>query len=352
MNMLVDGEWRVDAYESTNEDGEFDRSESSFRNWLDGGVPEAGAAPESSEFTPESGRYHLYICRACPWAHRAAMVRQLRGLEDDISISLVQPERYDQGWEFSAEHSDPLGDHEFLHEVYTDADPEFTGRVTVPVLWDTQEDTIVNNESSEIMRMLDTAFDGNDVSLYPADLREEIDETVEAIYEPINNGVYRAGFAGNQAAYDEAVEELFDALDHWEGVLDGQRYLAGDGKRLTLADVAMFATLVRFDHVYHTHFKCNRRAIHEYPNLWGYTKDLYQTGEPSGSPDRRTGGATIRESAVAETVNMDHITRHYYVSHGDLNPKRLVPTGPDIDFTEPHNRDELPGTPPATLVGQ
>ncbi|WP_373189924.1 glutathione S-transferase family protein [Halolamina sp.] len=352
MNMLVDGEWRVDAYESTNEDGEFDRSESSFRNWLDGGVPEAGAAPESSEFTPESGRYHLYICRACPWAHRAAMVRQLRGLDDDISISLVQPERYDQGWEFSAEHSDPLGDHEFLHEVYTDADPEFTGRVTVPVLWDTQEDTIVNNESSEIMRMLDTAFDGNDVSLYPADLREEIDETVEAIYEPINNGVYRAGFAGNQAAYDEAVEELFDALDHWEGVLDGQRYLAGDGKRLTLADVAMFATLVRFDHVYHTHFKCNRRAIHEYPNLWGYTKDLYQTGEPSGSPDRRTGGATIRESAVAETVNMDHITRHYYVSHGDLNPKRLVPTGPDIDFTEPHNRDELPGTPPATLVGQ
>jgi len=352
MNMLVDGEWRVDAYESTNEDGEFDRSESSFRNWLDGGVPEAGAAPESSEFTPESGRYHLYICRACPWAHRAAMVRQLRGLEDDISISLVQPERYDQGWEFSAEHSDPLGDHEFLHEVYTDADPEFTGRVTVPVLWDTQEDTIVNNESSEIMRMLDTAFDGNDVSLYPADLREEIDETVEAIYEPINNGVYRAGFAGNQAAYDEAVEELFDALDHWEDVLDGQRYLAGDGKRLTLADVAMFATLVRFDHVYHTHFKCNRRAIHEYPNLWGYTKDLYQTGEPSGSPDRRTGGATIRESAVAETVNMDHITRHYYVSHGDLNPKRLVPTGPDTDFTEPHNRDELPGTPPATLVGQ
>jgi putative glutathione S-transferase len=334
MNMLVDGEWRVDAYESTNEDGAFDRSESSFRNWLDGGIPEAGAAPESSEFAPESGRYHLYICRACPWAHRAAMVRQLRGLEDDISMSLVQPERYDQGWEFSEAHPDPLGGHEFVREIYTDADSEFTGRVTVPVLWDKQEDTIVNNESSEIMRMLDTAFDGNDVSLYPADLRVEIDEILEAIYEPINKGVYRAGFAGTQAAYDEAVGELFDALDHWDEVLADQRYLAGDGERLTLADVAMFATLVRFDHVYHTHFKCNRRAIHEYPNLWGYTKDSYQT------------------PGVAATVIMDHITRHYYVSHGDLNPKRLVPTGPDIDFTEPHNRDELPGTPPVTLLGQ
>ena len=332
--MLVDGEWRTDAYESTNEEGEFDRQETSFRSWLDGGVAAAGEEPEESAFAPESGRYHLYICRACPWAHRAAMVRQLRGLEDDISISLVQPERYDQGWEFSEEHADPLGGHDYLREVYTDADPDFTGRVTVPVLWDKQEETIVNNESSEIMRMLDTAFDGNGVSLYPEGLREEVDDIVEAIYEPINNGVYRAGFAGTQAAYDEAVAELFDALDHWEGVLDGQRYLAGDGERMTLADVAMFATLIRFDHVYHTHFKCNRRAIHEYPNLWGYTKDIYQT------------------PGIPETVNVDHITRHYYVSHGDLNPKRIVPTGPDIDFSEPHDRDELPGEPLASGVRQ
>jgi putative glutathione S-transferase len=332
MNMLVDGEWRTDADDYTNEDGEFDRTESSFRNWLDGGVAAAGEAAKSSEFTPDSGRYHLYICRACPWAHRAAMTRQLRGLQDDISISLVQPERYDQGWEFSEEESDPLGDRDYLREVYSDADPDYTGRVTVPVLWDKQEATIVNNESSEIMRMLDTAFDGNDASLYPQGLREEIDEIVDAIYDPINNGVYRAGFAGTQEAYENAVDDLFDALDHWESVLAEQRYLAGDGERLTLADVAMFATLVRFDHVYHTHFKCNRRAIHEYPNLWGYTKDLYQT------------------PGIEETVNMDHITRHYYASHADINPKRIVAVGPDIDFSEPHDRDQYAGGPPAALT--
>ncbi|MFW5934600.1 MAG: glutathione S-transferase family protein [Halolamina sp.] len=331
MNMLVDGEWRTDAREYTDDSGAFDRQESRFRGWLDGGVAAAEGAPNSSEFAPESGRYHLYICRACPWAHRAAMVRQLRGLQDEIAVSLVRPERYDQGWEFSDDHPDPLYGYDYLREVYIDADPEYSGRVTVPVLWDRQKETIVNNESSEIMRMLDTAFDGNGVSLYPDGLRGEIDEIVDAIYEPINNGVYRAGFAGTQAAYDDAVGDLFDALDRWEGVLADQRYLAGDGDRLTLADVAMFATLVRFDHVYHTHFKCNRRAIHECPNLWGYTKDLY------GTP------------GIAETVNLDHITRHYYGSHGDINPKRIVATGPDIEFTEPHNRDEYPGGPPAAL---
>jgi len=332
MNMLVDGEWRTDAYESTDESGAFDRQESSFRDWLDGSVAAAGEGPKSSAFAPEPGRYHLYICRACPWAHRAAMTRRLRGLEEQLSISLVQPERYDQGWEFSEAHPDPLYGYDYLREVYTDAEPEYTGRVTVPVLWDTQSETIVNNESSEIMRMLDTAFDGNEVSLYPADLRAEVDAVVDAIYEPINNGVYRAGFAGTQAAYERAVDDLFDALDHWDDVLADQRYLAGDGERLTLADLAMFATLVRFDHVYHTHFKCNRRAIHEYPNLWGYTKDLYQT------------------PGIAETVNMDHTTRHYYGSHADINPTRIVATGPDIDFTEPHGRDELPGGPPVSLV--
>jgi putative glutathione S-transferase len=336
MNMLVDGEWRTDAYESTDDDGAFDRSESSFRNWLDGSVAAAGQAPKSSEFEAESGRYHLYICRACPWAHRAAMTRQLRGLQDDISISLVQPERYDQGWEFSEEYSDPLHDYDYLREVYTDADPDYTGRVTVPVLWDKHEETIVNNESSEIMRMLDTAFDGNEFSLYPEDLREEIDEIVDAIYDPINNGVYRAGFADTQAAYENAVDDLFDALDHWEGVLAEQRYLAGDGERLTLADVAMFATLVRFDHVYHTtpttltkdyrgvddpHPEKWKR-LRDYDNLLNYTRDIYQT------------------DSVAETVNMDHITRHY-ASPGSPNLDTHDPDDIDLGLTEPHGRDEL-----------
>jgi putative glutathione S-transferase len=322
MNMLVDGEWRTDAYESTNEEGEFDRQETTFRNWVG----------EDDRFPAEAGRYHLYICRACPWAHRTAMTRALKGLDDAVSLSLVQPERYDDGWEFSEEHPDPLYDAPYLRDVYTRADPEFTGRVTVPVLWDKERETVVNNESEEIMRMLDTAFDGlaeNDVDLYPEGHQKEVDRLIDAIYEPINNGVYRAGFAGTQEAYESAVSDLFDALDHYEEVLDDQRFLAGDA--LTEADVAMFATLVRFDHVYHTHFKCNRRAIHEYPNLWNYTKELYQL------------------PGVERTVNMDHITRHYYVSHGDLNPKRLVAVGPDLDFSADHDRDRLPASLPEAL---
>ncbi|MFB6175548.1 MAG: glutathione S-transferase family protein, partial [Halobaculum sp.] len=219
-----------------------------------------------------------------------------------------------------------------LREIYTRADENYTGRVTVPVLWDKETETVVNNESEEIMRMFDTAFDdlGNDVDLYPEGLRQEIDDTIADIYPSINNGVYRSGFATTQEAYDEAVDELFDALDRYDELLADQRYLVGD--RLTEADLAMFATLVRFDHVYHTHFRCNRRAIHEYENLWGYTKDIYQT------------------PGIAETVNMDHITRHYYSSHTSLNPKRLVPTGPDIDFTEPHGREALGGGPPEALL--
>ena len=331
MNMLVDGEWRTDVREETGDDGEFDRQESRFRDWLDGSIPEAGADPVESEFAPEPGRYHLYVARACPWAHRAAIVRRLRGLEETVSLSLVKPERYDDGWEFADEFPDPLHGYDYLREVYAAADDDYTGRVTVPVLWDRETGTVVNNESSEVMRMLDTAFDGNDVSLYPAALRESIDRVVDAIYDPINNGVYRAGFAGTQAAYDDAVSDLFDALDRWESVLDSQRYLAGDGERLTLADVCLFTTLVRFDHVYHTHFKCNRRAVHEYPNLWGHTRDVYQT------------------PGVAETVNVDQITRHYYRSHGDVNPKRIVPIGPDVDFAEPHDRGQLPGGPPEAL---
>ncbi|WP_224447572.1 glutathione S-transferase family protein [Haloprofundus salilacus] len=324
MNMLVDGEWRTDAYESTNEEGKFDRQETSFRDRIEDS--------DDAEFPIEAGRYHLYICRACPWAHRAAMTRALLGLEHAITFSLTEPVRINDGWEFSERFPDPLYDEPYLRDIYVRADNDYTGRVTVPVLWDKEKETIVNNESAEIMRMLDTEFGRlaeRDVDLCPEGYRDEVDRLIEEIYESVNNGVYRAGFADTQAAYDEAVGDLFDALDRWEAVLNDQRYLAGDV--LTEADLAMFATLVRFDHVYHTHFKCNRRAIHEYPNLWNYTKELYQL------------------PGIADTVNLEQITEHYYRSHGDVNPKRLVPTGPDIDFSEPHDRDRLPGGPPAAL---
>ncbi|RLM59698.1 glutathione S-transferase family protein [Halobellus sp. Atlit-31R] len=322
MNMLVDGEWRTDAYQTTNERGEFDRQETTFRDWI--------RDDPDAEYPAESGRYHVYISRACPWAHRVAMTRRLLGLEDDISLSIVEPVRYEDGWEFSAEFPDPLYDEAYLRHLYTRAEADYTGRVTVPVLWDRERETIVNNESREIMRMLGTEFaDADGVDLWPAGYRDEVDRVIDEVYEPINNGVYRAGFADTQDAYDAAVAEVFDALDRWEAVLDEQRFLAGDV--FTEADLAMFVTLVRFDHVYHTHFKCNRRPIHEYPNLWNYTKEIYQL------------------PGVAETVNLDHITRHYYVSHDEVNPKRLVPTGPDIDFTEPHDRDRLPADLPAEL---
>ncbi|GAB6862781.1 glutathione S-transferase family protein [Haloplanus litoreus] len=321
MSGLVDGEWVGTDY-ATDDDGEFERQETTFRDRI--GPDEA--------FPVEAERYHLYICRACPWAHRTAMIRALKGLDGAISLSLVQPERYDDGWEFSEAHPDPLYGEEYLRDIYVRADPDYTGRVTVPVLWDRERETIVNNESAEIMRMLDVAgheLATRDVDLYPEGYRDDVDELIDDIYDPINNGVYRAGFAGSQDAYDEAVADLFDALEYYDDLLADQRYLAGD--QLTEADLAMFATLVRFDHVYHTHFKCNRRAVHEYDNLWGYTKDLYTT------------------PGIGRTVNMDHIVRHYYVSHGDVNPKRLVPTGPDIDFTEGHDRDRLPGGPPEAL---
>ena len=326
--MLVDGEWRTDVYESTNENGEFDRQETSFRDRVE--------ADPDAKHPAEAGRYHLYISHACPWAHRTMVTRALRGLEDVISVDVVDPYRESDGWEVAPEKEgctpDSIHGSEYLREVYTAADPEYTGRVTVPVLWDRVEETIVNNESAEIMRMLDTAFAefGCENALYPEGYHEDVDRVIEAIYEPINNGVYRTGFAGTQEAYEEALTDLFEALSGWEGVLSDQRYLCGS--RLTEADVCLFTTLIRFDHVYHTHFKCNVRRIRDYPNLWNYLKELYQL------------------PGVAETVNLDHITEHYYRSHADLNPKGLVARGPPPRFDEPHNRDRLPGGPPETVL--
>jgi putative glutathione S-transferase len=328
MNMLVDGEWRTDAYESTNDDGEFDRQETTFRDRI--------RDDPDARFQPEAGRYHLYVSFACPWAHRALLVRSLKGLADAVSVDVVDPYREDDGWQFTPEKAgctpDTVNGSDSLREVYQAADPDMTGRVTVPVLWDRREETIVNNESAEILRMLDVAMDGvaeNDVDLYPAGYRDEVDEIIEAIYDPINNGVYRAGFAGTQAAYDDAIDDLFAALDHWDEVLAERRYLAGD--RLTEADICMFTTLVRFDQVYHTHFMCNVQHVHEYDNLWPYLRDLYQT------------------PGVAETVNMTHIKEHYYTTHPDVTPSRIVARGPDLDFTADHDRDHLPGRPPAEL---
>ncbi|GGN98485.1 glutathione S-transferase family protein [Haloarcula pellucida] len=329
MNMLVDGEWRTDAYQSTNEDGEFDRQDTTFRDRIEDD-PDA-------RFQPEAGRYHLYVSLACPWAHRTLLVRALKGLTDAISVDVVDPYRGDDGWQFTPEKEgcteDSLYGADYLRELYVKADPDATCRVTVPVLWDKQEETIVNNESEEILRMLDTAFDGvaaSDVDLYPDGYQDEVDRIIDDIYDPINNGVYRAGFANTQDAYDDAVEELFDALDHWDSVLEDQRYLAGD--RLTEADICMFTTLVRFDEVYHTHFQCNHQFIREYDNLWPYLRDLYQT------------------PGVAETVDMDHITEHYYTTHPDVSPKRIIPVGPDPDFEAAHDRDELPGGVPEDLL--
>jgi len=329
MNRLVDGEWRTDAHETTNEDGEFERAESTFRDRV--------RDDPDARHQPEAGRYHLYVSYACPWAHRTLLIRSLKGLEDAISVDVVDPFREENGWQFSPDREgstpDTVNGSDYLYEVYQRADPDANCRVTVPVLWDRQEDTIVNNESKEILRMLDTEFDEvaeREVDLYPEGYRDEIDRIIDDIYDPINNGVYRAGFADSQAAYDRAVEELFDALDHWDTVLEDQRYLAGD--RLTEADICMFTTLVRFDHVYHTHFKCNVRAIHEYDNLWPYLRDLY------GTP------------GVAETVRMDHITEHYYTTHTSVNPKRIVAKGPDLEFGAPHDRDELPGSLPTELL--
>ena len=316
--MLVEGEWKTER-EREDDEGRFVRSETTFRDWV--------RADGSSGFPAEADRYHLYISWACPWAHRTAIMRKLKGLEEAISLSSVEPYMGEEGWTFSngpGEFSDPLYGASYLRDIYTRADPNYTGRVTTPVLWDKREETIVNNESREIMQMLDLEFEDlatNEESFYPEDLREEIEGTLDELYDAVNNGVYRAGFATKQAAYDEAVTELFDALDHWEEVLGLRRYLCGD--RITEADWAFFTTLVRFDTVYHGHFKCNLRRVVDYSNLWGYLRDLYQ------------------QPGVAATVDLDHIKRHYYGSHRSLNPTGIVPRGPVLDLDEPHDREHL-----------
>ena len=326
MGQLVNGKWSKEWYDTSKTGGAFKRDTSKFRNW----VTADGSAGPSGEggFKAETGRYHLYVSYACPWAHRTLIFRALKGLEDVIDVSAVHPDMLDDGWTFGTNFPGATGDGlhgaKFMRDVYTRADPKISGRVTVPVLWDTQRDTIVSNESAEIIRMFNSAFNdltGNSDDYYPEALREEIDAVNARVYDAVNNGVYKSGFATTQKAYEEAVQPLFHALDWLEERLKTRRYLLGDS--LTEADWRLFTTLVRFDSVYHLHFKCNRRRIIDCPALWAYTRDLYQ------------------HPGVAGTVHMDHIVRHYHYSHETINPNRIVPINPILDFDAPHGRDSM-----------
>jgi glutathionyl-hydroquinone reductase len=315
MGLLVQGKWQDRWYETKQSGGRFERKASSFRDQV--------SADGASGFLAEPGRYHLYVSLACPWAHRALIVRRLKQLEEVISLAVVDPLMGERGWVFSDAPgaADSVNGATQLYEVYLKARPDYTGRVTVPVLWDRQRQTIVNNESSEIIRIFNSAFDAwgdASVDLYPEPLRAAIDEVNAEVYERVNNGVYKAGFATTQQAYEEAVTALFAALDELEARLGQQRYLVGD--QITEADWRLFTTLVRFDPVYHGHFKCNLRRLADYPNLWGFTRELYQV------------------PGVAETVDLDQIKRHYYWSHTSINPSQVVPLGPQLDFSAPHGR--------------
>ncbi|MBD2056593.1 glutathione S-transferase family protein [Oculatella sp. FACHB-28] len=313
--MMIAGKWTAHGNQSDSS-GKFKEIPTTFRDRV--------TADGSSGFRAEAERYHLYIALGCPWAHRTLIMREIKGLNAAISVSIVDPIMGEKGWAFSEAAGaipDSVNHAQYLQEIYVKANPKYTGRVTVPVLWDKQTQTIVNNESRQIMRMFDVEFAAlatQKIDLYPRDLQQKIDETIDALYLPVNAGVYRAGFATSQAAYEEAVVELFEHLDHWETVLSQQRYLCGD--RLTEADVCMFPTLYRFDTVYYSHFKCNLRRILDYPNLWNYLKDLYQRPE------------------FKATCNLDHVKRGYYKSMTDINPNQIVPKGPIIDFDEPCDR--------------
>ncbi|TAA40391.1 glutathione S-transferase family protein [Corallincola spongiicola] len=337
MGLLQDGRWVDQWYDTKQSDGKFVRDNSKFRHW----VTEDGSAGSSGDagFKAESGRYHLYVSLACPWAHRTLIFRALKGLKPHISVTIVEPHMLENGWEFyqpgsalfnghhiAGADQDTVNDKQFLYQIYQLADAKANGRVTVPVLWDKQRQTIVSNESAEIIRMFNSAFNnitGNQLDLYPEQLREAIDQTNAWIYDTINNGVYKAGFATSQPAYEEAFNTLFSALDKVELRLKKQNYLTGE--KITEADWRLFTTLIRFDAVYVGHFKTNLRRIEDYPNLSNYLRALYQV------------------PGIKETVNFEHIKQHYYFSHASINPTRVVPTGPALDYLRPHNR--RPSTP-------
>ncbi len=319
MGLLVDGKWQDKWYDTSKNGGKFERQASKFRDKV--------SNEDGSTFPAESGRYHLYVSLACPWAHRALIFRKLKGLEEHIDVSVVHPEMLDQGWEFKGypgSTGDKLYNFDYAHQIYTKAEPEITTRVTVPILWDKRTETIVNNESAEIIRIFNSGFNSltnNEDDYYPNAQREEIDAINNMVYHDINNGVYKAGFATTQEAYEEAVTALFCALDRVEERLSKQRYLVGS--KITEADWRLFTTLIRFDAVYHGHFKCNKKQIADYPNIYGYMKELYQV------------------PGVAETVNFDHIKRHYYYSHTMINPTQVIPVGPEQDLMSPHGRDKM-----------
>ena len=325
MGLLVDGQWQDKWYDTKASEGRFEREDAGFRNWV---TADGSAGPSGiGGFKAEANRYHLYVSLACPWAHRTTIYRKLKGLEDMISLSIVHPFMGDKGWTFAEGAgviADPIVKADYLYEVYIAAKPDYTGRVTVPILWDKKTNTIVSNESSEIIRMFNSAFDevgATAVNFLPTELLAEIDTVNEFVYSAVNNGVYKAGFATTEAAYKEAVITLFDALDTLEARLVDQRYLLGN--TITEADWRLFTTLVRFDAVYVGHFKCNIRRIVDYPNLWGYLRDLYQV------------------PGIAETVSIEHIKAHYYTSHANINPTRIIPVGPLLDFNAAHDRAHL-----------
>ncbi len=317
MGQLVDGEWKVGWYDP-DERGAFKRPQTKFRALV-------GASGSKDGFEVEPGRYHLYASYACPWAHRALITRSVRGLENAIGVTIVDPKMGDDGWTFGgAGEDDPLLGAKLLREIYLRAEPRYTGRVTVPVLWDKKKNTIVNNESREVMRMLDTAFDAlaeNKTPLAPPELRSKIDAVLDDIYEPYNNGVYRAGFATKQDAYEDACRDIFATLDRYEAILGRQRFLCGDV--FTEADIAFFTTSIRFEPVYYSHFKCNLRRLQDYPNIWGFVRDVYQM------------------PAVRKTCDLEHIKVHYYWSQTTVNPHRVVPLGPTLDLDAKHDRASL-----------
>ena len=325
MGLLVEGKWSTDWYDTKATDGRFVRQSAGFRNWItaDGS---SGLSGEDG-FKAETDRYHLYVSLACPWAHRTLIFRALKGLEEMISVSVVNAFMGDKGWTFKDGVNvvpDTINNKTYLYEIYLEAQPDYTGRVTVPILWDKERKTIVSNESSEIIRMFNSAFDdvgAKQGDYYPKSRRHQIDELNDLIYPSVNNGVYQAGFATTEKAYEEAVADVFKALDFLENHLESRRYLVGS--QTTEADWRLLTTLLRFDAVYYGHFKCNFRRIIDYPNLWGYTRDLYQL------------------PGIANTVNLDSIKQHYYGSHESINPTRIVPVGPMIDFTQPHTRHLL-----------